>query len=238
MFKIKDILRVFSGALVLLVAVQFFLKKIPYFANMEEGDVSGFNFLLLYVIQILIFLIPLLLVVWLRGNISREDFGFKKIKFKDILKFAAIGYASYFIIAMAIAQIGYSWGIEIPGFQQQESHIPLTGERAGSAITVITIITFLGPIMEEVFFRGFLFNTMLKHWPVKLSFLLSALIFAAIHLEFRSMIPLFLIGLVLNWMFYRTKSLYPGIFFHIINNAIALGLEYYIYLHPEVIGMV
>lgn len=220
-FKIKDIAGVFAGAFGLILIAQAFLPE-------EMGFVS------LYLVQILIFALPLLILMFLR---KIKNFGFKKIKFKKVLKFAALGYLYYFIIVLVLAQISMSWGIEIPGFQQQESHIPLIGEEAMGAVIAITIITFFAPILEEIFFRGFIFRTMLKRWPLKLAFVASAVIFAVIHLEFQSIIPLFLLGLILNWMFYRTKSLYPGIFFHIINNVIALSLEYYVYLNPEVLEM-
>ncbi|PIP65832.1 CPBP family intramembrane metalloprotease, partial [Candidatus Peregrinibacteria bacterium CG22_combo_CG10-13_8_21_14_all_44_10] len=48
------------------------------------------------------------------------------------------------------------------------------------------------------------------------AFIASAAVFAGIHLEFQVFMPLFLLGLVLNWMFYKSGSLYPGIFFHIV----------------------
>ncbi|MBU1018506.1 MAG: type II CAAX endopeptidase family protein [Patescibacteria group bacterium] len=231
-FKIKDVVGVFVGVFLLMIGVEFLMSKIPFFTQMIEDDLSGLGFIMLYLIQTMIFLIPLLLLMVFRKAFSLKDLGFKKIKFRQILKYAALGYLYYFIIVLVIAQISFSYNIEIPGFRQQESHIPLIGESGLGAAIVVLIITLLGPIFEEIFFRGFLFKTMLGRWPTWIAFIVSALIFAAIHLEFQSIIPIFLLGLIMNWMFFRTKSLYPGIFFHIINNAIALGLEYFIYLNP------
>lgn len=223
----------------LTILVQLGFDYIPYFANMTEEDLNGMTFVILYLMQIAIFLVPLLIIIKRNQWFRFRDFGFEKVKITTCLKYAFLGYVFYFIVMAIVTHLEMSFGVEeLPGFQRQESHIPVIGDQQTSAIMVVTIITFIAPILEEIFFRGFVFKTMLKKWAPWLAFIMSSLIFAAIHFEFQSIIPLFILGLIMNWIFYRTKSLYPGIFFHIINNIIALSIEYYIYLNPEILEMV
>ncbi len=234
-FKIKDVIQVFVTILLLTMFGQMVFERIPYFAQMEE--VGGVNFVIIYLIQTLIIMVPLLLVMEGK-NIRIGDLGFVKASLKKIIGLAFLGYVAYFAVMIVITQIMWAYQVELPGLGEQESHIEFIGSESIAAIVVIVIITFLAPIIEEVFFRGFVFKTMLKEWPKWLAFVISAAIFAGLHFEFHIFVPLFILGLILNWMFFKSKSLYPGIAFHIINNSIALGLEYYIYLHPEVLEMV
>lgn len=235
-FKMWDLVWVFLSVAALVILGQLFLGNIEYFAQMDDESFGGAGFLVVYLIQTLIFAIPLLAMMKIRGIVIR-DFGFKRVGWKNILKIAGLGYLAYISIMMVVMQITISYNIELPGFGQQESHMDFLGDQKVWAIVVIAIIAIIAPLIEEVFFRGFVFQTMLKAWPKWLAFIASAAVFAGIHLEFQVFMPLFLLGLVLNWMFYKSGSLYPGIFFHIVNNSIAIGLEYYIYLHPEVLDM-
>ena len=51
--------------------------------------------------------------------------------------------------------------------------------------------------------------------------ILTTMIFAAVHFEFESIMPLLILSFVLNVLFIKTKSIWPGIIFHVLNNTIA-----------------
>ena len=81
-------------------------------------------------------------------------------------------------------------------------------------------ITLIGPIVEEIFFRGF-FQSALRKW---LSFwpaiIMAALIFAFLHFRFTAFPTLFALGLLLAYVYEKTQSLVPAITIHIIHNSI------------------
>ena len=129
---------------------------------------------------------------------------------------------------MVITNLMIEFDVQLPGFETQETHMPLMGESQIEWIISALIIILVAPIFEEIFFRGFIFKTLIERSKTWIAFLISGAIFAGIHLEFGTFMPLFILGLILNWIFFKTKSIYPGILFHIINNAIALSLEYYL----------
>lgn len=52
----------------------------------------------------------------------------------------------------------------------------------------------------------------------------SAMVFALLHVHWPDPVPLFLLGLVLGWLAYRTQSLIPGIVLHAMFNAVAFGV--------------
>lgn len=90
--------------------------------------------------------------------------------------------------------------------------------------TAVAIITFcvLPAILEEIAFRG-----LLQHWlhiavkPITALLLASAL-FAALHFSLVSFWYLFLVGMLLGWLRYRTGSLYPAMVVHFLHNLIVL----------------
>lgn len=80
----------------------------------------------------------------------------------------------------------------------------------------------IAPIVEELFFRGFLFQALKPHssWA---AYLVSAGFFALLHPPVALMVEGLLIGLFLAYLVAKTKSIWPGVVIHAINNAIALG---------------
>ncbi|MDD6552439.1 MAG: CPBP family intramembrane metalloprotease [Prevotellaceae bacterium] len=80
----------------------------------------------------------------------------------------------------------------------------------------------VGPVAEEVVFRGAILRKLLdiwdgnKHW---IAIAVSALIFAAVHGNLAQGINAFIIGLLLGWMYWRTRSLIPGLIVHFITNT-------------------
>ena len=88
-------------------------------------------------------------------------------------------------------------------------------------------VGILAPLAEEVVFRGAILRTLLgimskkNHW---VAIMISAAIFGVVHANLAQFINALLMGLLLGWMYYRTKSLVPGILLHWVNNTMAYVL--------------
>ena len=89
-------------------------------------------------------------------------------------------------------------------------------------------IGILAPFAEEVVFRGAVLRTLLglmskkNHW---VAIMISAAIFGLVHANVAQFVNALLLGLLLGWMYYRTKSLVPGILLHWVNNTMAYVLS-------------
>lgn len=106
----------------------------------------------------------------------------------------------------------------IPDLLKQDFDILLSGWGG------IFLITVLGPIFEEILFRGVITKVLLKRYsPVK-AIAASAVIFGVIHGNPVQILSAGLIGLLLAWVYYRTGSLIPCILMHIINNGLSVFL--------------
>jgi len=100
-------------------------------------------------------------------------------------------------------------------------------------------IAILAPLAEEVVFRGAILRALLasmghKHW---LAIALSAALFAAVHLNPAQMPHAFAVGLLLGWMYYRTRSIIPSTVLHIANNTGAY-LSYHLYPNAETLPQI
>lgn len=94
----------------------------------------------------------------------------------------------------------------------------------------VLAITLVGPVFEELLFRGAIMNALLKRFSPAWAILLSALLFSVFHLNPAQMPPAFLIGILFAWVYYSTGSLLPCIWMHVLNNAVSL---YLIVNYPE-----
>ena len=85
-------------------------------------------------------------------------------------------------------------------------------------------IGLLVAIAEEMVFRGGILRKLLDifgqswHWA---AIAVSAVLFGALHGNLAQGIHAFIIGLLLGWMYYRTKSIIPTVALHWVNNTVA-----------------
>jgi membrane protease YdiL (CAAX protease family) len=92
-------------------------------------------------------------------------------------------------------------------------------------------LLFLGgavgaPVGEEVFFRGLLYNSLKVRWGLRAAAVVSALIFAAVHVAPLQVLAIIPFGLLLAWAYERTGSLWVPIVMHATNNGFGLLLGY------------
>ncbi|MCR4582875.1 MAG: CPBP family intramembrane metalloprotease [Prevotella sp.] len=94
-------------------------------------------------------------------------------------------------------------------------------------------VGLLAPFAEEVVFRGAILRALLawkpeRHW---MAIVISALLFALVHMNPAQMPHALLVGLLLGWMYFRTNSIIPGVTYHWVNNSVAYVL-YHLYPDP------
>jgi membrane protease YdiL (CAAX protease family) len=100
------------------------------------------------------------------------------------------------------------------------------GTKEGAVYAFIAVVG-ITPIAEELYFRGFLFKGLRLHNPSWIAYLVSALLFAVLHPPLIVMLEVFIIGLLLAYIVQETKSIWPGVLIHMINNAIVFGYLLY-----------
>jgi hypothetical protein len=86
--------------------------------------------------------------------------------------------------------------------------------------------TVVAPVVEEVFFRGFVFAGLIQRYTWRKAALLSSGLFALIHLQPTALIPTFILGYIFAYLYHRSRSIWPAILMHVSTNTLALGAAY------------
>lgn len=83
------------------------------------------------------------------------------------------------------------------------------------------------PVIEEILLRGIVLKGLLTKYQPLHAVLISALLFAAMHLNIWQFSNAFVLGLLFGWIYIKTKSLLPCIVGHIFNNAFPFILAHF-----------
>lgn len=110
------------------------------------------------------------------------------------------------------------------GFKPHHFIYPYFGIITKTKVIVYGIIIILmGPIAEEIFYRGYILEQLRKLMPSGTANVVQSVFFAIAHLFYREMffsIYVFVFGLILGSWRIKFRSLLPLIFVHIIFNAV------------------
>ena len=149
------------------------------------------------------------------------------VKFKP----GRIAHSNYCKAAGYAMLIAWGWmftevaALQLIGFDKlfpdEEEHFDMLGKMMSNPLTLISV-GILVPITEEIAFRGILVGGMLrmrlKPW---VAIVVSALIFALAHGTYTQFVGTTVFGIICGWLYWRTRSLLPGVLIHITNNCTA-----------------
>jgi uncharacterized protein len=130
----------------------------------------------------------------------------------------------------AVAWLGATVVSAIVVFGLEQLGMPVDPQAAEQALALVDpwiavlAIVVLAPIAEEIFFRGVVFNAWLREAGPRVAYIGSAALFAVIHLSLVAVLPIFLLGLALAWVYRRTGNLLAPIAMHAVVNGISVGV--------------
>ena len=99
-------------------------------------------------------------------------------------------------------------------------------------VNFVTICIF-APILEEIMCRGLILNRLLSKNKVWVSIFITALIFGVLHMNWSQGISAFLAGILLCYVYVKTRNIKVCILGHALNNIFALTFMY-INISPKV----
>jgi len=91
-----------------------------------------------------------------------------------------------------------------------------------SLVFLVIFVAVVGPVFEEIFFRGFAYQALRRRWSRWPSILLTALLFSALHASFSVFLPIVGLGVLLACVFESSGSLVPSIVIHVCQNSVAV----------------
>jgi membrane protease YdiL (CAAX protease family) len=117
------------------------------------------------------------------------------------------------------------WIFDIDPDELSDAARELTDRATGAGVVVLVLLVVIGaPIVEELFFRGFLMGALDRAFGTGWGLWLSALFFGATHFQPLQLPALVLFGLVAGLLVHRYGRLGPAIFAHMAFNAVTITI--------------
>ena len=167
----------------------------------------------------------MLAAVWLlaikRRGASWSILGIRRagLRWPIIGAWAALG-----LVLSLVAGAVYSGIVTVLGIESLEPPpVPesVLGEGPIRLLTVGILIA-LGPFAEEVFFRGFLLMSFVQGIGVVPGVIIASGIFAISHPNIAVILPVFASGVILSWLYLKTRSIWPPFLAHMGQNYLAV----------------
>jgi uncharacterized protein len=167
----------------------------------------------------LAFLLPLVLIfAWRRIHWKYLGFG--------PFDWTTLGLGCGLLIASYIVIIFHNLILMAFGIDTQGDAIFKFFDTLESPVWFFLVGVVFAPIVEEIFFRGFVFQGFRQRYGWVNSMLLSSAVFAAAHLDLVAFIPIFILGCLLAYMYHKSNSIWPGVILHFLVNAFGLCAAY------------
>lgn len=178
------------------------------------------------------------LATWfvVRLHTSRQDrTSFLRLKAHSDT-FTMLGLTAVFILAVQPAIWFLSWinaQLPVPEFFElmQNSQMEMIEQLLrGDYILWATLfhVGVVPAICEEVLYRGYVMRSFEKSWGIAPAIIVSGLLFGLYHVQLSNLLPLATIGIILAYVTWVSRSLYPAILAHFINNggSVLVGTQY------------
>ncbi len=174
-----------------------------------------------------LFIFVLLFFIWaLRGTHGlSDDFSklFERDNRREIFYVFLINLLFVFLIVALFANLDILYGFVYPEMEPLLDFTPTYYDPLSFVLEVISSI-ILAPIIEELFFRGVLFNRLKIRTGVIAAMIISSAIFAIGH-EFGGITSAFLFGICMCIIYLKTDNILMTMSIHFLNNLVAVLLE-------------
>jgi membrane protease YdiL (CAAX protease family) len=168
-------------------------------------------------------------------GMSLQKFGIRSFPLRESYIPAVAILAMYLILGAYVSVVTQ---LHLPRFRPLPNIPEHLLQNKGLILPTLIAACIVAPIVEETFFRGFVFRGLLSQrlptglsktarsielgfWPASI---VSGLLFATVHFELGLIVPFTAIGVLFAWLFWRSGSLWPNILAHAGFNAISLTL--------------
>ena len=98
----------------------------------------------------------------------------------------------------------------------------LTPHSTAHGVAIVLVVSFIGPCVEEFFFRGALFGALRRSHSALTTMVVISLCFVAAHLDLRLLVPLMPAAWFMAEMRERSASIWPGLALHAGFNSLTL----------------
>ncbi len=151
-----------------------------------------------------------------------------------LYKFSALSFTvcGVMIVSVLACLVFALFSITDPTYDLVETTI-----MSSNPIVQVLEVVVLAPICEEIIFRRLVINKMLSAYSMHTAVIVSAVLFALAHGNITQGVFTFFMGILLGYLYLKTKSLLMCMIAHFINNLMAV-VEMCIPVNPLIVEAV
>ena len=171
-------------------------------------------------------------VAFLLARVFAAIFGWRFGPSLGLRAFDALeGIALALGVAIAGRVLSTGWGVAMSllGFEPPEE-LDVTALMPSDALGIVLLVVLvvvIGPVVEEIVFRGALYPAIRTRTGAGVAMVLSGILFGLIHVDLLWLVvPTALLGIALAWLYEKTRSLWVPILCHAVFNLTALALAF------------
>jgi membrane protease YdiL (CAAX protease family) len=165
----------------------------------------------------------LLIPVWWfatrKHGAGREALGLRPYK-RSILNLGFALLALFYLFNFA-----YSLALASFNLEREVDIVALLSELSSPWLLFLGGVV-VAPLVEEVYFRGFVFAGLRERYGWLHAASISSAMFALLHFQLWNLLPIFLLGFLFAYLYQRSGSIWPGILLHAAVNGLSLGIAY------------
>ncbi|MFH1478705.1 MAG: CPBP family intramembrane glutamic endopeptidase [Candidatus Omnitrophota bacterium] len=226
-WNILDIVRVVISVVSISYVVLFIELSIIKGLHLDIGANLRMMLDTFFIDMIVLIVVVYFVVFKYKDNISSLG-----IRYSDLSKDILTGIKGYIFIIPSLALVLFFslYIMDLVGYSPKDQavfEIFMQEERTKLLIFFTFFIGILGPFVEEIFFRGFMYTALKKKIGTIWGALLTAGVFSLLHTNLAGFLPILLLGMLLVYLYEKTGSLIPSITVHIVHNTAVLILMFF-----------
>lgn len=223
-FSIKDVIKTGFIVLVWAIIISFLIDIIfPLFIDQNYVDFVVLRERITFIFVEVVFLLVINKYLLRKNSLKWDALGFTSIDKKQIMKIFL--YVFLFWILFIIL-VGFIMFLVLEIGKADTTGLIETSDYAGlfvfdfKILIVLLEVAILGPIVEEVIFRGGIMQALKTKFSTPVAIIGSSLAFALIHQWSIVVLPgIFIMGLLFGYLYHKFGNIYAPIGLHMLING-------------------
>ncbi len=145
--------------------------------------------------------------------------GFRAFRSWQGVAGVVLGVAGIYAVSVLYTLIAQAFNMQV------QTNVDVLSKQAAvepwTILATLVAAVIVAPLCEETFFRSYFFQGLRLRLSVWVAMILSAIIFGIAHGDPGSLVLLIVIGIFLALLRWRTRSIWPGICLHMLNNLLS-----------------
>lgn len=204
---IKWILLYFVVQFLLILSFSFYYVNSGYDINFLSSYISDIQIYLVVILGLIF--IPLLL------------FKYKKFKIKEKK------ISKFYLYICFVYLLSVSYNILAYYF---DKHVLLSGLYGNDINIFVSIVStvLIGPIIEELLFRGIIYNNLKEKYDIKKSMFITTVLFSLCHFTFVQIVYTLIFGYLLVYIYEKYQNIKYPIILHMVSNLVTTLISLFV----------